>query len=266
MSEIQGDKKSVVVDGQFQTKQSHEIGAGFLKAQLDAFEAAALFVSHGIITDEFVRQQYKAHIKRISTSVRQAVENGNLSVKEAAEYCSQVRDQLFVEYRKYTSAIGIAGAEAIKLKSRGFEYYLNKYANAKYGVDFKVLNGDQRATVYFETILSAGRDNVKVTKGTKIQKGLGVTAIIVVAIYAVGAIINAKDKIREAAKQGDIIAAGFIGGAIAGGAVSFLCGPAEPVCAVATVSIGAAMGSQVGEHIQDWYDSALTSFKSIIAN
>jgi hypothetical protein len=53
-------------------------------------------------------------------------------VKEGAEYCNRMRDQLFVEYRKYTSSIGVAEAERLKLTSRGFDYYLDKYAQKQF--------------------------------------------------------------------------------------------------------------------------------------
>jgi hypothetical protein len=65
-----------------------------------------------------VRRQYTAHIKEISDQVRQEVTSGNMTVKEGAEYCSQLRDKLFVEYRKYTSAVGVASAEKLKLQAR----------------------------------------------------------------------------------------------------------------------------------------------------
>ena len=39
----------------------------------------------------------------------------------------------------------------------------------------------------------------------------------------------------------------MIGGGLAGGAVSFICGPVEPVCAFITVGIGASLGGTAGQ-------------------
>lgn len=265
MSEVHTDS-TIVIEGPFETEREHVVQLDFLQRHIESFEAAASVVSQSVITDSYVRERYRLHIKRISNAVELAVKNGELSAIDGAKYCSQMRDKLFVEYRKYTSAIGNAKAESLKLKARGFDFYLNKYSNVRYEVYFRYLNAAQRAEVYLDTVISAGRDDKETTKATKRLKGYGITATLVIAIYAVSQIIKAKDKIREAASQGDIIAAGFIGGAIAGGAVSFICGPAEPLCATVTVAVGAAIGGELGSHIQDGYESALASFKDIIAN
>jgi hypothetical protein len=83
---------------------------------------------------------------------------------------------------------------------------------------------------------------------------------------AVWEIIQSKDHLKEAARQGNIIAAGMIGGGLAGGAVSFLCGPAEPICATVTVAIGANLGGMAGAAISDEWDDAVQFFKSLVWN
>lgn len=57
--------------------------------------------------------------------------------------------------------------------------------------------------------------------------------------------IGAKDRIREAVKQGSIVAGGIIGGT-AGASISFLCGPAEPACVGTLMILGSEAGAKAG--------------------
>jgi hypothetical protein len=85
-------------------------------------------------------------------------------------------------------------------------------------------------------------------------------AILFTAIIATGEVVGAKDKVKEAARQGSIIAGGMIGGSLAGLAVSFVCGPAEPACAIALVFIGSNLGGMAAEVGNDMYQEELPVF------
>jgi len=156
------------------------------------------------------------------------------------------------------------GRRKIKLSAKGFDFYLNKYAQQQFGRDFFALSETERGSVYYAVIESAGRDNARVTATAARMQVLGKSLILFTAILAVGEIVHAKNKVREAARQGSIIAAGMIGGAAAGAAVSFICGPAEPICAVATVTIGSNLGGMAGQVMFDFYQDELDAFNELM--
>lgn len=247
-------------NGQYQTKKEHPLVEGVLKGAIDSYEEVATRLASDMIKDESVRRKYQAHVKQVSAEVRAQVDSGAMTVKEGAEYCNQMRDKLFVEYRKFTSAQGVATAQEMKLSAKGFDFYLNKYAQQQFGRPFAELSQSERGAIYYAVIESAGRDNARVTATAAKLQTLGKSLILITAVLAVGEIVRAKDKVRETARQGSIIAAGMIGGAAAGAAVSFICGPAEPVCAVATVAIGSNLGGMAGQVLFDFYQEELDAF------
>ncbi|MFM0275522.1 hypothetical protein PQQ59_33380 [Paraburkholderia aspalathi] len=249
-----------VANGSFATQKTHDINSAILEAAIADYEAIATTFAANAITDDKVRQQYVKHIKEISDQVRQEVAAGNMTVKEGAEYCSGLRDKLFVEYRKYTSALGVAKAEKLKLTAKGFDFYLNKYAQAQFGKNFDALTTVERNAVYYTVLKKAGGGNADVTTQVRKLQVSARVAILFTAILATGEVIEAKDKVREVARQGSIIAGGMIGGGLAGFAVSFVCGPAEPACAVALVFIGSNVGGMAGEAANDMYQEELPVF------
>lgn len=252
--------KNTVASGSFSTKQSHDIKAGILEAAIAEYEAIATTFAANVIGDDKVRQQYSKHIREISDQVRQEVARGSMTVKEGAEYSSQLRDKLFVEYRKYTSAVGVAKAEAHKLKSKGFDYYLNKYAQEQFHRNFDALAAQERNAVYYAVLEKAGGANANVTAKVRRLQISAKVAVLFTALLAAGEIVVAQDKVKEAARQGSIIAGGMIGGTAAGLAVSFLCGPAEPICAAIVVLIGSGLGGMAGEAANDLYQEELAVF------
>lgn len=252
--------KNTLASGSFNTQQTHDINSAILEAAIADYEAIATTFAINAISDDKVRQQYIKRIKEISDQVRQEVAQGHMSVKDGAEYCSQLRDKLFVEYRKYTSAVGVAQAEKLKLNARGFDYYLDKYAQTQFGRNFDTLTAEERNAVYYKVLSKAGGGNADVTTKVRRLQISAKVAIIFTAILATGEVVAAQDKVKEAARQGSIIAGGMIGGSLAGLAVSFVCGPAEPACAVALVFIGSNLGGMTGEGINDMYQEELPVF------
>ncbi|CAG4895483.1 hypothetical protein [Paraburkholderia saeva] len=259
MSEV-NPSNHAVAKGSYNTQTTHAIKSAILEAAIKDFESVASLFATNAILDNAVRQQYVKHIRMLSDQVRDEVANDNMTVKEGAEYCSGLRDKIFVEYRKYTSALGMAQAEKLKLQARGFDYYLNKYSHELYQKDFINLNLEERNAVYYKVLSKAGQGSVKVTtKVRRLQIGARV-AVLVTAILATGEIIGAKDKLKEVARQGSIIAGGMIGGVVAGLGVSFVCGPAEPLCAAAVVLIGSNAGGMAAEAANDTYQEELPVF------
>lgn len=263
MSEVQTNTS--IFSGSYNTQQKHELRSGILEGAISDLEALAAKYGADAISDASTRKQYSAHIKEITDQVRNEVDKGNLTVQEGATYCNRLRDQLFVEYRRYTSAIGVAKAETIKRASRGFDYYLNKYARDQFQTPFKELTEAERNQVYYTVIEAAGRPNAKVNVKVRQLAVRGKVFLIFSALIAVGRIINAKNRVKEAARQGSIIAGGMLGGGIAGFGASFVCGPAEPVCAAVLVYIGASGGSVVAEELNDAYQDELDEFNRWMA-
>ncbi|HEX7682018.1 MAG TPA: hypothetical protein VF446_00485 [Trinickia sp.] len=58
---------------------------------------------------------------------------------------------------------------------------------------------------------------------------------------------------------------GLLVGGIAGVGVSFICGPAEPICAAAVVLIGANLGGMAAEFANDVYQDELEEFNRWMA-
>jgi len=231
-----------------------------LDAAISNWEAIATKFGTDAIKDSSTRARYMAHIKEISNQVRQEVDSGNMTVQDGAAYCNQLRDKLFIEYRKYTSAVGVAQAAQLKLNARGFDYYLDRYAQRDFQKDFTDLTEQERGTIYYEVIKSAGRGNETVNAKIKTLRVRGSVFLVVTAILVTGEVIGAKNKVKELARQGSIIAGGMIGGGIAGFGVSFMCGPAEPLCALALVYIGSNVGGIAGEVANDAYQEELDEF------
>lgn len=247
-------------EGNYATQQTHTLERGILEAAIIEFEAVAAKFAADAIKDSKTRERYMAHIKEVSDETRKQVDGGHITVKDGAIYINQLRDKLFVEYRRYTSAIGVVSAEKIKLKSRGFDYYLDKYAQRQFGKPFSQLTELERSKVYYTVIEAAGRPNDDVNASIRKMRVMAKVAILVTSLFAIGAIINADDKVKEAARQGSIIAGSMLGGGIAGLLVSFMCGPAEPVCAAILVYIGTSAGAITGEMVNDVYQDELDEF------
>ena len=249
-----------VFEGFFDTQTKHPLRAGIVDGAIADYVAIATKFGTDAIKDAQTRERYMRHIKEIADQVRQEVDSGNMTVKEGAEYCNQLRDKLFVEYRKYTSAVGVASAESLKLEARGFDYYLNKYAQAEFGKAFSDLSEQQRGKIYYSVIEAAGRSNANVNVRIRKLQVRGKVLLIVTALLATERIIDAKNKVKEVARQGSIIAGGLLGGGIAGFGVSFICGPAEPICAAAVVLIGTNVGGMAAEFANDVYQDELEEF------
>ena len=142
---------------------------------------------------------------------------------------------------------------------------MNKYAQAKYQKPFSELSQQERGRVYYSVIESAGRPNAKVNAKVRKLEVRGKVLLLVTALLATERIIHARDRVKEAARQGSIIAGGMLGGGLAGFGVSFLCGPGEPVCAALLVFLGSNLGGMAGEQVNDIYQDELDEFNRWLA-
>ncbi|MNG18851.1 hypothetical protein D3C84_1029540 [compost metagenome] len=77
---------------------------------------------------------------------------------------------------------------------------------------------------------------------------------------ATHAVLNADNKPKEAVKQGMQIGGGVAGGWLAGLAVSSVCGPGAPFCAIALVLLGSIAGGVAGSVVADSLDEEIEEF------
>ena len=84
--------------------------------------------------------------------------------------------------------------------------------------------------------------------------------IVVTIAYAAYEISNADNKAKETIKQGASIGGGIAGTALAGLAVSAVCGPGAPVCAIALLIAGGIAGGLAASAVTDYFDDELEEF------
>ena len=253
---------TLMVGGQFPTETDNliEDPNQILDNALFALNDTAMKFAKDVINDAKVRESYISNIKRMSVEIKGLVDAKKVSVKEAATFCYEMRNQIMAEHRKYTSASGLAIAEKHKLKPKSFEDLLEKYSQEKFKSNFKNLSSKQRNRVYYELIESSGRDYPKFTTINKRLKIIGKVGILVTASLATYEIINAENKPKETIKQGMGIGGAVAGGWLAGLGASTICGPGAPICAIAVVLAGSIGGSMIGSAVADSLDDEIEEF------
>lgn len=250
----------VLVEGSFSTKREHPIEDPVLNQATAAFEGAAARFSIDVISDANVRNSYTSNIKRVVAEVKQLALAKKISVKEAAEFCYEMRNQIMAEHRKFTSVQGMALAERHKKSPPSLEQLFDKYAEKKFRKDFKNLTQKQKSAIHYEIIEASSRDNPRFTTANQRLKVIGKVGVIITAALATHAVLNADNKPKEGIKQGVQIGGGVAGGWLAGLAVSTVCGPGAPVCAIAIVLLGSVAGGLLGSVVADSLDEEIEEF------
>lgn len=171
-----------------------------------------------------------------------------------------MRNQIMTEHRKLTSSHGLSVVERRKKTPPSLEKLINKYSQKKFGNVFSSLTPDQKSTIYYEIIESSARDDPKFTTANNRLKIIGKVGVIFTAVLATHEILNAENKPKEAVKQGIQIGGGVAGGSLAGLAVTPLCVPDVPVCAIAVVLLGSIAGGVVGSVVADSLDEEIEEF------
>lgn len=250
----------LAVHGQYQTQNGHALPRSPLEEAIAGMEGAATRFSLDAINDAKTRTSYAANIKRVSAQVRADVAAGRIGSQAGVEFCYEMRNKIMAEHRKITSATGLAKAEQYKKTPPTLPKLFEKYATGKFGKSYEALTTEQKKHIHYEVIESSGRDNAKFTKGTERLRIMGKVGILVTAAFATYEILNADNKVKESARQGMIIGGGAAGGLLAGLGVSLICGPGAPVCAIAVVLAGSAVGGMAGSMAADSLDDELEEF------
>ena len=233
-------------------QEVHPVDDEVLKTALESFEGAALKFSADFISDAKQRENYNHNVKRIKAEVLSQVKAGNVSVKEAAEFCYEARNKIMAEVRDKTSTHGLAFAQQKKIISPALEQLLDEKAVKRFGKRFVELGIEQRDSMYYEIVESSARPNAKFNTLNKVLSVSGKVLIVVTIAYATYEIINADNKPKEAIKQGITIGGGAAGTALASSAVSVVCGPGAPFCAIGLML---AAGVASGWAASKWADS-----------
>lgn len=233
---------------------------GLLKQSIESFEAAATRFSIDAISDAKERANYNKNIKRISEIVKSEVASGKSSVKDGAEFCHLMRNAIMEEVRIVSSPQGRSLANKMKPEGRTLDSLLSKYSETLFKKPFSQLSEIEKNKVHYSVIESSARGQTKMNVGTKRMRIIGKVGLLATAGLAIYSISVADNKPKEAITQGSIIAGGVAGGWVAGLAVSTLCGPAAPMCAVAVILAGSFAGGYAAGEAIDSLDEELEEF------
>lgn len=231
-----------------------------LDSAIESFEGAALKFSADFISDARARENYNRNVRRVKAEIVTEVKGGRMSVKEAAEFCYEARNKIMAEARLKTSTHGLAIAEKRKIVSPALEALLDQKANKKFGRRFVDLGVDQKNAMYYEIVESSARPNIKFNTLNKVLKVSGKVLIVVTIAYATYEIANADNKPKEAIKQGIAIGGGLAGTALACLAVSAVCGPGAPFCAVGLMLAAGVASGFAASKLADSLDDEIEEF------
>lgn len=245
--------------GYYQVNLRHELESP-LKKSIEALEAAAARFATDAINDGNVRISYQNNIHRMGQAVLDEVSAGNITAKDGMSFSIQMRNKIMLEHRAVTSRQGVALAEKHKPKGVSERELLDKYAKDMYGKDFEKLTRSKKTSIYYKIINSSARTNDGFDGVAKKLKVMGKVGWVVTATLATYSIAEAENKKKEAVRQGAIISGGVLGGAAAGLAVSTICGPGAPFCAIAVVLAGSIAGGALSETVVDSLDEELKEF------
>lgn len=246
--------------GKMDVNREHDVDPDVLVHAIEAFEAAAARFSIYSIADARVRENYMINIRRMSKEIGSLVDSKQITVKEGAEFCNKMRNSILLESRSVTSPHGLA--VAVKKKPHGMPLHeaLDKYAQKVHKSSFSSLSEQRKNRIFYEIVQSSARDNEAITVANKRLKVIGKVGLLVTGVLATHAIIYAENRPKEMVKQGLGIGGGIFGGFLAGLAVSSICGPGAPFCAVAVVLAGSIAGGVAGGQVADTLDDELEEF------
>jgi hypothetical protein len=198
-----------------------------------------------------VRTAYVQQIREMSTSIRAAVEAGELSAARGAEVANQMRNEIMEMQRLRDYDLGRALAQKMKTRGVTLEESIAK-AMKKLGIEgkpFHELPGPQQREVFLEVIEASGRSRPAVTQAIPrfrwAARGLWV-ATLAIAAYNIG---TSENPWWQSGREAAGLAGGF-GGGFAGGAAMGAVGGiwAGPVGVAIGVVVGGILGALLADH------------------
>jgi len=219
-------------------QMDHSLDDESLSQALESLEGAALKFSVDVISDAKQRDNYNRNVRRVKDEVLAQVKAGNVTVKEAAEFCYEARNKIMAQVRAKTSVHGLAVAQARKTIPAKLESILNEKSIGKYGGKFAALDAGRKKSIYYEIVESSARPATQFNTLNKALNVSGKVLVIVTIVYATYEVASADNKPKEAIKQGIMVGSGVAGTVLAGLAVATVCGPGAPFCAVGLMLAG----------------------------
>jgi hypothetical protein len=254
----------VTIEEAFKLYETHNLD-DIMDRAIVAYEAAALTFAKDAIADANTRQWYMSNIKRVSGTIKIAVVNGEITVQEGAKFCNTLRNAIMEEARVITSVQGRKYAVNKKPSGPSLEDLEKKYSARLFEQKFSELTPNEQKKIYQTIVESAGRDDAKISSGTKSMRVAGKVCIVVTGLLAVRAVYYAENKEKESIKQGAIIGGGAAGGYLGGLAASAVCGPGAWVCAIGWILAGSTAGGFLADATVDSIDEELEEFTKWMA-
>jgi hypothetical protein len=230
-----------------QVKSDTQLFEQALAALQGDVATAATVLTH----DPIVRHQYQQKIALYVRELRQRVQAGELSWKQAAEEANETRNTTMEALRIRSTPVGKSIAEFLKAEGKSLEDLLARYTRKLFGdgVEFAKLTSSQQEQVYAEVVAAAGRSNATVDGWVMVASRAGKGLIILSLALSVYVIATSDDPWAESKHQAAVVGSGIVGGMAAGAGAGLLCGPGVPVC----VTIGTFVGGAMAAFGVDWY-------------
>lgn len=224
-----------------------------LELALAALESQAQNFAWRFIKDARARTAYVSRIAAAAAQIRQDVLAGVISARDGARFANEARNVIMEEIRAISSAIGRAGAEAAKATGLTLDEAIEKTVKKLFPEHtFADLTAAQRRQVFMEIIDSSGRSRPAFTNQIPKWSRFGRSLIVVTVAISAYNIWEARNKVRQGAKEGATLLGGAIGGAAANASAGFLCGPGAPVCVTALFIIGGVAGALIFNSAAEW--------------
>jgi hypothetical protein len=213
------------------------------ETEIRVLQSAITVAGATAANDAHVRELYVKRVTALARDLRQAVANGSLTWKQAAEQAQTLRNDVMDTLRRRTSPYGATIARGMKRTGKSLNTLVAEKTLELFGprATFANLSEVQRNTVYGAIVDSAGKANPRVNASMGRMRAAGRALLLLSLAISVYTIATADDKadaaLKETATMGASIAGGIAGGAIAG----LACGPGAPVCVAIGMFVGGAL-------------------------
>ncbi|MHA4870444.1 hypothetical protein ACXZ1M_22390 [Duganella sp. PWIR1] len=207
---------------------------------MKALESQVANVGAHITIDSTTRLAYAREIKAMAKKLEGDALAGKITWTEAANQAQETRNVVMEIFRRRSTPVGRAMAQAIKIKGYSLNELIARHTMRHYGENavFARLSASQKNFVYASIVRSAGSARQEVSTILARLSYAGRGLIIISLGISAYKIATSTDKVAATGKEVLSTSAG-IGGGIAGGAIAGLaCGPGAPIC----VTIGAFVG------------------------
>ena len=150
--------------------------------------------------------------------------------------------------RRQSSEIGLAYALSKKETGVTLEQAYVKYSNKLFQQDFRLLDADKKNEVLKEIIKASGRSSRYDNRVAAALGSIGRTLMVATVLISGYNIVNAHNKIKQAAKEGSVLISASAGSMGGGAIAGLVCGPGALICSTVGVFLG-AIGFGIGSGV-----------------